>query len=170
MAWCTTGTGLLPPSLRVAGPAPAVHVGHSLGGYLALVHTIHHPEHVAGLALIATGPGFRDPERRAQWNRGLRRVACEIGVPPAVAELAAQPDTLVIDRLREIDVPAVVVVGSTDRRYHAGSRYLARRLSAPLVVVEGAGHHPHETHPAAVDAAIAELCTCAPIGTSMRGC
>lgn len=154
---------------RVAGPAPAVHIGHSLGGYFALVHAIFHPERVAGLALISTGPGFRDPERRAQWNRGLRRVARAIGVPPTVAELAAQPDALVVDRLREIDVPAVVVVGSADRRYHVGSGYLARHLRAQLLVVDCAGHHPHESHPVAVNAAIAELCARASAGTRTPG-
>ena len=34
-------------------------VGHSLGGYLSLAHTLDHPDDVAALVLIATGPGFR---------------------------------------------------------------------------------------------------------------
>lgn len=143
---------------HVAGHEPAVYVGHSLGGYLSLVHAIRYPERVAGLALIATGPGFRDSERRERWNAGLSRVARDLGVPPAVATMAAQPDAVVIDRLGEIDVPAIVVVGSADRRYHVGSAYLARRLHADLLVVDGAGHHPHETHPEPVNRAVAELC------------
>src|SRR3546814_5565266 len=47
-------------AIEAAGPGPAVLVGHSLGGYLSLCRTVLEPTGVAGLVLIATGPGFRD--------------------------------------------------------------------------------------------------------------
>ncbi len=45
-----------------------VLVGHSLGGYLSQCHALNHPEGVRGIALVATGPGFREAEKREQWN------------------------------------------------------------------------------------------------------
>src|SRR5215204_484751 len=46
----------------------AVLAGHSLGGFLSLLFHLAHPERVAGLVLIDTGPGFRNPDARAGWN------------------------------------------------------------------------------------------------------
>ena len=50
------------------GTGPAVYVGHSLGGYLGLAHSITRPGVLRGLVLVATGPGFRDAAAMADWN------------------------------------------------------------------------------------------------------
>ena len=47
---------------------PAVLVGHSLGGYLALAHAATRPDVARGIVVLNTGPGFRDPDKREQWN------------------------------------------------------------------------------------------------------
>jgi pimeloyl-ACP methyl ester carboxylesterase len=135
---------------------PALLVGHSLGGYLSLGHTLARPETVRGLALLSTGPGFRNAESREQYNRSITKVTAASGLPDNVAAVALQHDSMVIDRLDEITCPAVLICGADDRPvYVAGGRYLAERLAtATLVEIEGAGHEPHLDRPDEVIAAI----------------
>jgi pimeloyl-ACP methyl ester carboxylesterase len=128
---------------------PALLVGHSLGGYLSLAYTLARPETVKGLALLSTGPGFRNPDSREQYNRGIAKVAAASELPENVSYVAQQKDSMVIDRLGEITCPAVLICGADDRPvYVAVGRYLAERLaSATLVEIEGAGHEPHLDRP-----------------------
>lgn len=140
--------------LRVVG-VPVHLVGHSLGGYLALTLAIRHPELVSSLSLIASGPGFRDPDARAGWNRYMDRIAAKSAVPAATAGLGHQPDSFVMDHVREIARPVLQILGSEDLRYSAGASYLQRVLpDSRMVTVEGAGHHPQSTHPAVVAEAL----------------
>ena len=133
---------------------PVALVGHSLGGYLSLALAIVRPELVRTIVAVATGPGFRDEESRRNWNDGIVAWGAGLGLPAHVAAVAAQPDALVIDRLGEIIAPVLVVVGSRDRRFHAATGYFERKLGARALVVDGAGHHVHETHAAEINAAI----------------
>ena len=135
---------------------PALLVGHSLGGYLSLAHTLARRETVRGLALLSTGPGFRNPESREQYNRGIAKVAAASGLPENVGHVALQQDSMVIDRLGEITCPAVLICGADDRPvYVAGGRYLAERLTtATLVEIEGAAHEPHLDRPDEVTLAL----------------
>lgn len=124
---------------------PAILVGHSLGGYLSLALAITQPSLVRGLVLVATGPGYRNDEAREQWNQWLRD-----NFEPHKAQLGAQPDALVIDRLDEVKAPARLVVGTNDKRYHAGMEYLGKKLGTEVVMVEGARHHLQQSHPEVV--------------------
>ncbi len=140
--------------------APAALAGHSFGGYLSLLVAIARPELVRGLVLIATGPGFRDPDARRAWNEAIPATAARMGAPERVLGLIAQPDSLVIDRLGDVRAPALVVVGEKDRRFGNAAGYLAAKLpDAELLVVPDAGHHVHEHRPDAVNAAIARFLT-----------
>lgn len=137
----------LDAAIDAAGDHPSVLVGHSLGGYLSLCRAVLAPTAVAGLVLIATGPGFRDPAKREGWNDFLGAYADRHGIDPAVRGIAAQPDSLVLDGLAGVTVPVLVIVGGRDEHYHAGSRVIVEAVpSGRLVVVEGAGHFPHRTH------------------------
>ena len=49
--------------------------GHSLGGYLSLAFHLAHPERVAALVLIDTGPGYRSDDGRQKWNRMAEVIA-----------------------------------------------------------------------------------------------
>lgn len=141
-----------------AGP-PALLVGHSLGGYLSLAYALAHPEAVAGLALLSAGPGFRNPERREAFNRGVDVVARRRGITPEAAEVSMHRDSSVIDALSAIACPVLVVVGvDDDASYRGGSAYLAEKIpGARLLEIPGAGHDVHRDRPAEVSAALLEM-------------
>jgi pimeloyl-ACP methyl ester carboxylesterase len=126
--------------------APAVLVGHSLGGYLALAHAATRPGAVRGIVVLNTGPGFRDPEKREGWNERSRRNAHRFGVPEQVTTLNLQEDSVVMDRLAEMATPTLVLAGGDDRPEYTGSgQYLERKMpDARLAVVDGGGHSMHE--------------------------
>lgn len=138
------------------GGGPVLLVGHSLGGYFSLAYTLGRPETVRGLALLSTGPGFRNPESMAKYNRGIAKVAGAAGLADNVAHVAIHHDSMVIDRLAEITVPTLSICGTEDRPvYVIGARYLAERLpDARLVEIDGAGHEPHVDRPGEVIAAL----------------
>lgn len=128
---------------------PAVLVGHSLGGYLALAHAATRLGVDRGVVVLNTGPGYRDPVKREEWNDRSRRNAHRFGVPEHVSALNLQEDSVVMDRLAEIPTPTLVLAGSADRPEYTGAgEYLQRKMpDARLVVVEGGGHSMHEdTH------------------------
>jgi pimeloyl-ACP methyl ester carboxylesterase len=138
-----------------AGAERAVLVGHSLGGYLSLAFHLAHPERVAGLVLIGTGPGYRKDDARAGWNdmvekraRSLKKKGAESrGLVHAARGILAQRDGRVIDSLSSIRVPTLVLVGEHDQTFLAGSRYMAEKIpGAKLEVIAGAGHSPQESH------------------------
>jgi pimeloyl-ACP methyl ester carboxylesterase len=128
---------------------PAVLVGHSLGGYLALAHAATRPGAARGVVVLNTGPGFRDAAKREEWNARSRRNAHRFGVPVQAAELNLQHDGVVMDRLGEMAVPTLVLAGEDDRPEYAGAgRYLARKMPrCRFVSLPGGGHAMHEgTH------------------------
>jgi pimeloyl-ACP methyl ester carboxylesterase len=137
---------------------PAVLVGHSLGGYLALAHAATRPGVDRGVIVLNTGPGYRDPVKREEWNERSRRNAHRFGVPEQVTTLNLQEDSVVMDRLAEITTPTLVLAGSADRPEYTGAgEYLERKMpDARLVIVEGGEHSMHEdSHAAEVAALIA---------------
>jgi pimeloyl-ACP methyl ester carboxylesterase len=140
--------------------SPAVLVGHSLGGYLALAHAATRPGVARGAVVLNTGPGFRDPDKREGWNERSRRNAHRFGVPEQVANLNLQEDSVVMDRVAVIETPVVVLAGGDDRPEYQGSgQYLERKMpDARLVVLDGGGHSMHEdTHAQEVADIIADF-------------
>ncbi|SVB78330.1 uncharacterized protein METZ01_LOCUS231184 [marine metagenome] len=137
---------------------PAVLVGHSLGGYLSLAHTLSHPDDVAALVLIATGPGFRKPEAREEWNASVMAAAEKLDLAPGVAELSLHVDAQVIDNLTEITCPVLVLLGERDRRFAASANLFERDLDVrATVVVPDQGHMVHVKAAAECVAAIREF-------------
>lgn len=133
----------------------AIFVGHSLGGYLSLALAIESPHLVDGLGLVASGPGFRNPTAREQWNDSVIETAAGRDLPDGIAEMSMHVDAMVIDRLSEIDVPVAVVVGERDTRFLASAdvfeKYLDVRECA--VLVDG-GHMVHAKAPVEVAAVL----------------
>jgi pimeloyl-ACP methyl ester carboxylesterase len=128
---------------------PAVLVGHSLGGYLALAHAATRHGVARGIVVLNTGPGFRDPDKREGWNERSRRNAHRFGVPVQATNLNLQEDSVVMERLAEMTVPTLVLAGALDREeYQVSGQYLERKMPhAHLEVVPGGEHNMQETHP-----------------------
>jgi len=123
-----------------------VLVGHSLGGYLSLAYAATRPGAVRALVVMATGPGFRDAEKRDAWNARSERNAHRFGVETRVAGLNLQHDGLVMAALPEIDVPTLALWGSDDAAaYRHSAEYLARKMpNARSVEITGGEHMMHE--------------------------
>lgn len=124
-----------------------VLMGHSLGGYLTLAWTATRPTPPRAMILLATGPGFRDAEKREAWNARSRRNAHRFGVPPQAAELNLQADSVVMENVKTMDVPTLLLVGSEDRpEMQGGGSYLAAKMpNARMVTIDGGDHLMHES-------------------------
>ena len=146
--------GDLAAVLDLAG-RPAVLMGHSLGGFLSLAHAVDHPEDVAGLVLVATGPGFRKVEAREQWNESVRAAAAGMDLPPGVEEISMHHDAHVINHLAEVQAPVLVLLGERDVRFAASAALFQRDLDVhESVVVADMGHMVHVKAPAECAAAV----------------
>jgi pimeloyl-ACP methyl ester carboxylesterase len=157
----------------------AVLGGMSLGGYLSLAFYARHPQRVAALILVDTGPGFRSEEARERWNAFAERTASAlerdglssvsgrpeagshreaIGLAHTARRVMAQRDAGVIDSLGQIAVPTLVVVGALDANFLAAADYMAAKIpGARKVVLEGAGHAANIEAAEAFNAAVREF-------------
>lgn len=123
-----------------------VLVGHSLGGYLALAYAATRADAIRGMIVMATGPGFRDAEKREAWNARSNRNAHRFGVEERVAGLNLQHDGLVMEALPEIGTPTLALAGSEDAAPYAHSAaYLERKMpDARSREIVGGKHMMHE--------------------------
>jgi pimeloyl-ACP methyl ester carboxylesterase len=165
--------------LDLLGAQRAVLAGMSLGGYLSLAFHARHPERVAALILIDTGPGFRRDEPRREWNAFAERTAAgleadglaslpqspERGSHPDAGGLAhtarhvmAQRDATVIESLPRVAVPTLVVVGALDENFLSAADYMTAKIpGARKVVLAGAGHAANIDAADSFNAAVAEF-------------
>lgn len=167
--------------LEAAGAERAVIGGMSLGGYLSLAFQRRHPERVAALVLIDTGPGYRRDDDRAEWNAWVERTATDLetrgaaalgsspevacarhrsttGLPLAARGIMAQRDPSVIESLPGILVPTLVIVGAEDGTFRKAADYMAAKIpSAQKVIVEGAGHAPNIDRPEVFNDAVLDF-------------
>jgi pimeloyl-ACP methyl ester carboxylesterase len=166
--------------LDAAGVDRAVLGGMSLGGYLSLAFHLVHPQRVAALVLVDTGPGYRNDEARDKWNAWVERRAQELergerranssaelaqavhehpeGLPRAARGVMAQKDARVITSLDGIMVPTLVIVGARDTDFLAGADYMHRRIpNSRKVVIDNAGHAANMDQPETFNTAMREL-------------
>ena len=167
--------------LDEAGAERAVLVGMSLGGYLSLAFRARHPERVAALVLVDTGPGYRQDGERAGWNAYVERTAAAIdargfaavrespevalahhrragGLALAARGIMAQRDASVIESLGDVDVPTLVVVGADDEPFLRAADYMAAKIpGARKVVIDAAGHAANLDRPEVFNAAVTEF-------------
>jgi pimeloyl-ACP methyl ester carboxylesterase len=161
----------------VIGSKPAIVIGHSFGGTVALACAAQHPELVRGVVTyenpmpwlewwpIDTGAGQAsrrtdDPEMAAQeflirfigqrlWDR----------LPEATKRERREEGRALVDELASIHassafdfdaiaVPVSIGIGSLARNYmKRGAEYLAEQVDSRLVVLDGAHHNAHSSRP-----------------------
>src|SRR5262245_50705003 len=64
--------------LRHLGVERAVIGGLSLGGTMSLAFHANHPEMVRALVICDSGPGYRNPTARAEWNQRAQARAADL--------------------------------------------------------------------------------------------
>jgi pimeloyl-ACP methyl ester carboxylesterase len=150
--------------LERCGVTQAVIGGLSLGGFMSLAFHLRHRDMVKALVLADTGPGYRNPAAREQWNemargrakafeeRGFAALSASAevraaahrspqGLAHAARGMLTQAGDRVILSLPEIKVPTLVVVGDRDEPFVKPCQYMAAKIpGAELAVVPGAGH------------------------------
>ena len=166
---------------RSKGYPPFALFGHSMGGAIALDYALRYPADLAGLVLIGAGARLRvHPDYlnrcldEARWR--AEAPAYYEAIDPAMApqlaaralasgpmvehnDLSACDKFDVMARVKEIAIPALVIVGANDVmtpvRY---AEYLGRELpDAEVVVVPDASHFVTLEQPEAVNGAIARF-------------
>jgi len=147
----------------------AAVVGHSMGGAVAMSMALSFPEKVAALGLIATGAKLtvlskmlEDSASPSNYHKAIRALIERYFSPQTAPGVIEQVETRlkstrhsvlqgdltacnffdVINNLREIECPTLVVCGSADRltpvRY---SQFLAAEISgAQIDTIPGAAH------------------------------
>jgi pimeloyl-ACP methyl ester carboxylesterase len=163
---------------------PVLLGGHSMGGAVALETALRGRADLDGLILMGTGARLRvGPEVLAElqgdFEAFIRRYdeyAFSAEAPPELrqesderARLAGQAVVQgdfqacdgfdVMTRLREIDLPTLVLCGTADRMTPPNyAQYLAMSIAGgSLEMIEGAGHELPCERPAAVAAAIVQF-------------
>ncbi|MCY7315226.1 MAG: alpha/beta hydrolase [Rubrivivax sp.] len=134
-------------ALAASGPGPALWIGHSLGGIVALHLAVRHPQAVAGLLLLGANgrSGAATPARRraaqAQWAlagaKGLAALAHDKLAPgygvdgdaALVAQLAAQAQAVGLARFGHQLHYAATRPGVLDPR---------QALDVPVLALSGA--------------------------------
>jgi pimeloyl-ACP methyl ester carboxylesterase len=161
--------------------SPAVVVGHSMGGGIALKLALQRPGLVAGLVLLGTGARLRvapslfaglqtDYDGAAETITGMafasaaasemrmrgKRALLEAGAATLLTDFQACDSFDVLARLGEIHIPCLVLCGAEDRltppKY---SESLATGIAgARLEIIPSAGHMAMLEQPEAVSQSI----------------
>jgi pimeloyl-ACP methyl ester carboxylesterase len=173
-------------TIRAQLTEPALVVGFSLGGPVALHIAGRFPDLVAGLTLVSTSHRFDrsrlvrlalpiaetllrsrlgDHVRQAEARRSSLPSPFDAARPrlhpPTVAEAARCLQDIDLTWLcQTVEAPASVVVTTHDRMIPPGhQRELAHVLTAPVIELEG-GHTTYETNPSAFATAVAHGISC----------
>ncbi len=144
--------------------------GLSLGGYLSIHFYNQHPDMVAALILMDTGPGYRTPEKASLWNQNRTDCARVLetrgmkgfmeseyskkdyyttpGVmitlnPKGLANicLGVMMNPWGLDILPSIKVPTLILCGEKDEGYLAATDYMTQKIPrAQKVIIADADH------------------------------
>lgn len=169
--------------MEMLDTGPSVIGGLSLGGFMSLAFHLAHPKMVRALVLCDTGPGYRNPDARAGWNRAAMKRAEQLeaggmdalgsstevaataryhksaqGLAHAARGMLAQFDDRIINHLPDIDVPTLVIVGDQDEPFRGPSDYMAAKIpGARLEIIPNAGHAANLDNPVAFNRVLREF-------------
>ena len=168
-------------SIRAAGTGKAVVAGNSLGGAIAMEWALRYPDDAAGIILIGTGARLRVSQAifdmvDREWPSSIPKLvdfALSAGAPDELRERAQEWHRIVgrdatradyaacdvfddMDRLPDLDLPVLIVVGAADRLTPPKfSRYLHEHIAgSELLEVADAGHIVMAEQPDVVNPAI----------------
>ena len=144
---------------EVIGEEPATVIGHSIGGVVALHAAVRHSNKVASLGLYE--PAVHWAEWWSDEDNAPVRAAAEGAVEQSshasVAATEAEPGAYRSDLLSSlneridlarVEAPVVIGYGSDSTAGHRRSALsLAQALGADVMVIQGARHSAHKTHP-----------------------
>src|SRR4030095_5620779 len=148
--------------------------GLSLGGTMSLAFHRRHREMVRALVICDSGPGYRNDEARAGWNKRAHERAGDLGarglaaltsssremqeamrhhrsaqgLAHAARGMLSQEGSAVMELLPDIRVPTLVVLGDKDTPFIAPCEYMAKKIpGARLEVIVDAGHSSNLDQP-----------------------
>lgn len=102
-----------------------------------------------------------EPRRPADFDEHVRRLKENFSAPERRSVIAAymlqQTHRESEARLGRVKVPSLVIMGSGDVDWpdpEAEARWIATQLGSELLMLDGAGHHPHVEYPEEIAAAV----------------
>lgn len=153
--------------------------GHSMGGAIALDFTLHYPERIEALILVASGARFSLSEELLQffrqdpftWSVAARAWVFSKKTPLSIIEaleaetLKTSPDVAYKDMkacahfdvtpsLGEIKAPTLLIYGKEDQLVAQAEVLHSNILSSRVEIIEDAAHVPSAEQPDRLNAAI----------------
>ena len=143
---------------------------------MSLAFYRRHPEMVRALVICDSGPGYRNADARADWNRRADARAADLearglevlggaaatcgspsaaigrprGSPTRRGACSPSCDAGIIDSLPDVRVPTLVIVGDRDGPFIAPCEYMAKKIpGARLEIIKDAGHSSNLDQPEA---------------------
>ena len=124
-----------------------------MGGNIALSFTLSYPEKVGALILIGSNSGSLTETTRKKSEKRVAKIMRSKGTDAAMKYLKAheamvsRPD--LTDRLSEIIMPVLIIVGDQDREAPPYlSEAMHRRITnSRIAVIPNCGHRCHQEQP-----------------------
>ena len=113
----------------VGAGAPTVLGGFSFGGLASLHFALRKPARVRALALLDTGPGFKNPDAQARWQAQTERTAAMLEERGFDGFLASRGADTAVGRRRELQASRAAAAAIARQPVHGVAQF-GRRVSA----------------------------------------